>query len=50
MFAALMIQFAAKSFSGSESSGEVLVSIVMLGGTADRNITVPIRLTPTGQL
>jgi len=39
-----MIQFSSTSFNGSESSGEVIVSIVMLGGTADRDIEVLIRL------
>jgi len=53
MFAVLMIQFSSTSFSGSESSGEVIVSIVMLGGTADSNINVMVRLngmTAKGQL
>jgi len=53
MFAVLMIQFSSTSFSGSESSGEVIVTIVMLGGTADRIINVMVRLngmTAKGQL
>jgi len=47
------VQFSSKGFTGSESSGEVIVSIVMMGGTADRNIAIPIILngiTATGQL
>ncbi|XP_065918902.1 extracellular matrix protein 3-like [Dysidea avara] len=40
----LRIQFSSTSFSGSESSGEVLVSIVMLGGSFDRNIKIYVSL------
>jgi len=36
--------FASASFSGSESSNEVIVSITISGGTADRNISLPINL------
>ena len=31
-------------FSGSESSGKVIVSIVMLGGTVNKNVRATIRL------
>ena len=47
----LRIQFSSSSFSGSESSGEVIVSIVVLRGTEDRFINIPISLnegTATG--
>ena len=47
------MQFSSTSFSGSELAGEVLVTIVMSGGTADRNVTIPISLNggnATGQL
>ncbi|XP_065918207.1 adhesion G-protein coupled receptor V1-like isoform X2 [Dysidea avara] len=47
----LRIQFSSSSFSGSESSGEVIVSIVVLRGTEDRFVNIPISLnegTATG--
>ncbi|XP_065917576.1 extracellular matrix protein 3-like [Dysidea avara] len=40
----LRIQFSSTSFNGSEISGEVLVTIVMLGGTAINTTAIPIRL------
>ena len=43
-FLVLRIKFASTSFSGSESSGGIIVSIVMSGGTAGRNIDVMVRL------
>ena len=51
--AVLAISFSSMTFSGTESSGGVIASIVMSGGTADRNIDIPIRLNginATGQL
>ena len=48
----LRIQFSATNFTGSESSGEVIVAIVMSGGVADRNIIIQFSLneeTATGQ-
>ena len=40
----LRIQFTSKTFNGSESSGEVVVSIVMLGGTNVNSTNIFIRL------
>ena len=48
-----MVQFTASSFSGSESSGEVLVTLALSGGVSSSNITVLISLneiTATGNL
>ena len=39
-----MVEFALSSFSGSESSGEVLVTLVLLRGVSTSNITVMISL------
>ena len=46
-----MVEFASSSFSGSESSGEVLVTLKLSGGVSISNITVMISLngiTATG--
>ena len=48
-----MVQFASASFSGSESSGEVLVTLALLGGVSSSNIAIMINLngvTATGYL
>jgi len=42
-----MVQFSTTNYSGLELSGEVLVSVLLLGGTADRDITIPISLNST---
>ena len=44
IFAVLMVEFALSSFSGSESSGEVLVTLVLLRGVSTSNITAMISL------
>ena len=51
MYIVLRIQFASTIFSGSESSGEVLVTIVMTGGIPNKKVSADInflRLTATG--
>ena len=49
-----MVQFTSTTFSGSESSGEVLVTLALSGGVStSNNITVLINLngiTATGNL
>ena len=39
------IQFTSATFSGSESSREIIVSIVVLGTTSTKDINVTISLT-----
>ena len=39
-----MVEFTSSSFSGSESSGEVLVTLTLSGGVSTSNITVMISL------
>ena len=39
------IQFASASFNGSESSGEILVSIVVTGAVSSDDINIMISLT-----
>ena len=39
-----MVQFTSSSFSGSESSGEVVVTLMLSGGVSTSNITVMISL------
>ena len=39
-----MVEFALSSFSGSESSGQVLVTLALSGGVSTSNITVMISL------
>ena len=39
-----MVQFTSSSFSGSESSGEVLVTLALSRGVSTSNITVTISL------
>ena len=46
-----MVQFASSAFSGSESSGEVLVTLMLSGGVSTSSIPVMINLetlTATG--
>ena len=48
-----MVQFTSTHFNGSESSGEVLVTLALSGGVSSSNITVLINLneiTATGNL
>ena len=48
-----MVQFTSTHFNGSESSGEVIVTIALLGGISTSNITILISLnglTATGYL
>ena len=40
----LMVQFTTSSFSGLESSGEVLVTLMLSGGVSTSDITVMISL------
>ena len=42
-----MVQFSTTNYSGSELAGEILVNVLLIGGTADRNITIPISLNST---
>ena len=47
----LMVQFTSANFDGSESSGEVLVSLALSGGVSTSNVTIMISLyglTATG--
>ena len=47
----LRIQFASSTFNGSESSGEVLATIVITGGIPDQKVSADIsflRLTANG--
>ena len=49
----LLVQFTSTSFSGSESSGEVLVTVALSGGVDSSNVTIFINLngiTATGHL
>jgi len=41
----LRIQFSSATFTGTESSKEIMVSIEMLGGTGDKSINVLINLS-----
>ena len=48
-----MVQFTSTHFNGSESSGEVIVTLVLSGGVSTSNITILISLyglTATGHL
>ena len=53
IYLVLKIQFSSRQFSGSESSGVVLLNIVMSGGTTDEVISMSINLngiSATGSL
>ena len=41
----LRVQFASTIYSGLESSGEILVSIVIVGGIPDSNISVDVEFS-----
>ena len=43
----LMVEFTSTSFTGSESSGEVLVTLMLSGGVSTSNITVMIDVKGT---
>ena len=44
-FIELMVQFSKNSYSGSEESGVVPVTLSLLGGTSTRDITVTVILS-----
>ena len=51
MYIVLRVQFASTTYSGSESSGQVLATIVITGGIPNKNISADIsflRLAATG--